>query len=950
MLRSPRLGRPVVGIVWFVLVMVPTLMFVRAAPPATASANRSAAPHGLSAQDWSALQAAMPDDLGQEAYLKTATNNTGDNFGWSVAVSGNTVVVGVLGEDSGATGVNGDQSGSTASDAGAAYVFVHDGTTWTQQAYLKASNTGANDSFGWSVAIADDTVVVGAYGEDSGATGVNGNQSDNTAPNAGAAYVFVRDGTTWSQQAYLKASNTDAYDNFGLSVAIAGDTVVVGANGEDSGATGVNGNQSDNASDGPGAAYVFVRDGATWSQQAYLKASNTDARDFFGRTVAVWGDTVAVGAYAEDSRATGVNGDQSDNSAAYAGAVYVFVRDGTAWAQQAYLKASNTNANDSFGESVAVWRNTVVVGASGEDSGATGVNGNQSDNTASDAGAAYVFVRDGASWSQQAYLKASNTDPLDVFGASVAVSGNTIVVGANWEDSAATGVDGDGSDNTASDAGAAYVFERDDTAWSQEAYLKASNTDAGDQFGTSVAVSGDTVVVGARLEDSAATGVNGDASNNSTENAGAAYVFAPPPPEPTKTPTTRPTNTPTPTETATSTPTDTATSTPTEVPPTPTDTATSTPTEVPPTPTDTATSTPTNTPTTRRRVRRPRCRRHADRYCDQHADRGAADTDRYGDQHADRVRRRALRPRCRRHRPIRRPARRRILRPTTATSTPTETATNTPTEAATSTSTSIPTSTATSTPTNTATDTPTETATSTATNTATSAPTMTATNSPTQTATSTPTDAATSTATTAATSTSTSIPTSTPTTAATSTPTDIPTSTPTDSDEYSDQCCDEHAVKYSDEYCDQHVDKYSDEYCDQHVDKYSDGYPDEHGNEYADQYGDEHADRYANARSNDYPDQYGDRDASTDHNADDQTRHVPHLLAARAAAGRRAGRGCRAVQRRAHRGASGDAGRGVRDAHRGCASGPSGRWRVLPVQQHDPGPTLACGRPYRAEG
>ena len=713
MLRSPRLGRPVVGIVWFVLVMVPTLMFVRAAPPATASANRSAAPHGLSAQDWSALQAAMPDDLGQEAYLKTATNNTGDNFGWSVAVSGNTVVVGVLGEDSGVTGVNGDQSGSTASDAGAAYVFVHDGTTWTQQAYLKASNTGANDSFGWSVAIADDTVVVGAYGEDSGATGVNGNQSDNTAPNAGAAYVFVRDGTTWSQQAYLKASNTDAYDNFGLSVAIAGDTVVVGANGEDSGATGVNGNQSDNASDGPGAAYVFVRDGATWSQQAYLKASNTDARDFFGRTVAVWGDTVAVGAYAEDSRATGVNGDQSDNSAAYAGAVYVFVRDGTAWAQQAYLKASNTNANDSFGESVAVWRNTVVVGASGEDSGATGVNGNQSDNTASDAGAAYVFVRDGASWSQQAYLKASNTDPLDVFGASVAVSGNTIVVGANWEDSAATGVDGDGSDNTASDAGAAYVFERDDTAWSQEAYLKASNTDAGDQFGTSVAVSGDTVVVGARFEDSAATGVNGDASNNSTENAGAAYVFAPPPPEPTKTPTTRPTNTPTPTETATSTPTDTATSTPTEVPPTPTDTATSTPTN---TPTNTATNTPTematNTPTE-----------------------AATSTST-------------------------------SIPTSTATSTPTNTATDTPTETATSTATN----TATSAPTMTATNSPTQTATSTPTDAATSTATTAATSTSTSIPTNTPTTAATSTSTGIPTSTPTDIPTSTATSAATSTP------------------------------------------------------------------------------------------------------------------------------------------------------------------------------------
>ena len=129
-----------------------------------------------------------------------------------MAVSGDTVVVGALWEDSSATGVNGNQSDNSAADAGAAYVFVRSGTTWSQQAYLKASNTGAGDYFGCSVAVSGDTVVVGAYGEDSSATGVNGNQSDNSATDAGAAYVFVRSGTTWSQQAYLKASNTGADD------------------------------------------------------------------------------------------------------------------------------------------------------------------------------------------------------------------------------------------------------------------------------------------------------------------------------------------------------------------------------------------------------------------------------------------------------------------------------------------------------------------------------------------------------------------------------------------------------------------------------------------------------------------------------------------------------------------------------------------------------------------
>ena len=189
---------------------------------------------------------------------------------------------------------------------------------------MKASNTEEFDQFGTSVAVSGDTVVVGAVREASNATGVNGNQSDNSAPLAGAAYVFVRDGTTWSQQAYLKASNTDADDFFGFSVAVSADTVVVGALLEDSNATGVNGNQSDNSAFSAGAAYVFVRNGTTWSQQAYLKASNTDANDFFGISVAVSADTVVVGARREDSNATGINGNQSNDSAEDAGATYVF--------------------------------------------------------------------------------------------------------------------------------------------------------------------------------------------------------------------------------------------------------------------------------------------------------------------------------------------------------------------------------------------------------------------------------------------------------------------------------------------------------------------------------------------------------------------------------------------------------------------------------------------------
>src|SRR5204863_50002 len=160
---------------------------------------------------------------------------------------------------------------------GAAYVVVRNAGVWSQQAYLKTSNTSVTrqgplgDQFGRSVAISGDTVVVGAWGEDNAATGVNSAVTDCTAAQAGAAYVFVRSGAAWSQQAYLKASNTDAADNFGLSVAVSGDTAVVGALGEASAATGVNGNQADNTTAFAGAAYVFTRSGTTWSQQAYLK-------------------------------------------------------------------------------------------------------------------------------------------------------------------------------------------------------------------------------------------------------------------------------------------------------------------------------------------------------------------------------------------------------------------------------------------------------------------------------------------------------------------------------------------------------------------------------------------------------------------------------------------------------------------------------------------------------
>ncbi len=477
-------------------------------PAQAARVNSADAPVGLSANDWVQIKNLLPAAAitSQQAYLKASNTETNDGFR-AVAVSANTVAVGAPEEDSNATGVNGNQANNSAPGSGAVYVFIRSGSTWSQQAYIKASNTAAGTRFGHSVAISGETLVVGtSYAE--------------------AVYIFIRSGTTWSQQAYLQASNTQDGDMFGQSVAISGDTLAVGATEEASSATGVNGNQADNSAIYSGAAYVFVRSGSAWSQQAYIKASNTEAEDYFGVRVAISGDTLAVGASEEDSNATGVNGNEANNLAPGSGAAYVFTRSGTTWSQQSYLKASNTEAGDHFGVTLAISGATIAVAASVEGSDATGVNGNQANNSALGSGAAYVFTRSGTTWSQQAYLKASNTEAGDRFGYSLAISGNTVAVGAIFEDSNAIGVNGDQANNLAPNSGAAYIFTRSGTTWSQQAYLKASNTDIGDCFGCTVNVSGDMVVVGATNEASNATGVNGNQTDNSAPWAGAAYIFA----------------------------------------------------------------------------------------------------------------------------------------------------------------------------------------------------------------------------------------------------------------------------------------------------------------------------------------------------------------------------------------------------------------------------------------
>ncbi len=354
------------------------------------------------------------------AKLLASDGEDNDRFGISVAVSGDTALIGARGDN--------NRSGS-------AYVFTRSGGTWSEQAKLTASDAAADDAFGGSVAISGDTVVVGADGD------------DDAGSNSGSAYVFIRSGTDWSEQAKLTASDAAAFDFFGRSVAISGDTALIGAHFDDS---------------ARGSAYVFTRSGATWTQQTKLTAPGAEYGDEFGHSVAVSGDTALIGAAGDD--------DAGYNS----GSAYVFTRTGTTWSQQAKLTAADAAVRDLFGESVALSGDTALVGARNDDDA-----GNYS-------GSAYVFTRTGTTWSQQAKLTALDGAAFDFFGRSVAISGDTALIGAHFDDDAGNY------------SGSAYVFARSGTTWSQQAKLTALDGAADDRFGGTVALSGDTALIGAQ--------------------------------------------------------------------------------------------------------------------------------------------------------------------------------------------------------------------------------------------------------------------------------------------------------------------------------------------------------------------------------------------------------------------------------------------------------------------
>jgi hypothetical protein len=324
--------------------------------------------------------------------LIAADGAPGDYFGVSVSVSGDTAVVGARLADT-----------PGGADAGSAYVFVRSGAAWSLQQKLLASDGAALDSFGTSVSVSGDTVIVGAPVADT-VGGVD----------AGAAYAFVRSGTTWTEQQKLLPPDGRANLDFGFSASLSGDTVVIGAPSDDT-LAGIN----------TGSAYVLVRSGTTWAVQEKLLAPDAAEGDDFGFAVSASGDTVAVGAFADDT-ATTVD----------AGSAYVFVRSGTTWSLQQKLLASDAASDDYLGFSVSLFADALVVGALLHDTPA-GV----------DAGAAYVFARSGGTWTQLRELTAPDGMAGDFFGKSVALWGDTVVAGAPGDDTVG-----------GMDAGSAHVF------------------------------------------------------------------------------------------------------------------------------------------------------------------------------------------------------------------------------------------------------------------------------------------------------------------------------------------------------------------------------------------------------------------------------------------------------------------------------------------------------------
>lgn len=469
---------------------------------------------------------------GVEGAFKASNPGMSDRFGFALALSGdgNTLAVGAFNEASASSGV-GSTPDDTLPGAGAVYVYRRTGSGWSFEAYVKASNPGA-DRFGIALALNDDgtTLAVGAQLEDSASTGI-GSVPNEDAVNAGALYVFRSRDATWSEEAYIKASNSGFSDYFGSAIALSGDgnTLAVSAVTESGSGTRTN-PTDDDATMQSGAVYVFARTGSLWSQQCYVKASNTGPVDAFGTSIALSedGNTLAVAATTEDGSGLGIDA-TSDEGATDSGAVYLYARSalGT-WSFEHYIKASNTGAEDQFGLQLALSGDgtTLAVGACREDTAGTGSNP-PSNESSTDSGAVYVYRQRGSSWAFETFLKSPNTGPGDFFGYAVALdrTGATLAVGAFQEDSSSSGIGG-GTNERSSASGAVYTFTRSGTGWDFRQFIKSPNPDAMDQFGGSIELSmdGQTLAVGALGEDGSGRGVDA-AHNNDLSDSGAVYVY-----------------------------------------------------------------------------------------------------------------------------------------------------------------------------------------------------------------------------------------------------------------------------------------------------------------------------------------------------------------------------------------------------------------------------------------
>jgi FG-GAP repeat len=362
-----------------------------------------------------------------ETTLTAPDADPGDEFGRAVAVQNHIAVVGAPNDATAGYGT------------GAAYVFEKTSSGWQFQQKLTAHDSSSYSFFGASVAVDGDRIVVGAYGD------------QNAGIYAGAAYVFVRVGSTWTPEAKLTGSENSTFDGFGVSVAIKGDKIVCGAFG----------NSDFNQSD-VGSAYVFQRIDGLWLQQQELTAGDGASLARFGLSVAMSEDTIVVGA------------DGDPELGLFSGAVYVFTFGGSNWVQGQKLHAQDAREGASFGYHVAISGDTIVAGAPGDEVGTH------------THGAAYVFSRRSHGWLQDRKLIAKDKDVFDGFGLRVAVSEDTIVVGSVFDIEAALY------------AGAAYVYKRNGhSGWSLQEKLFASDAARDDAFGCAVAASNDTVLVGA---------------------------------------------------------------------------------------------------------------------------------------------------------------------------------------------------------------------------------------------------------------------------------------------------------------------------------------------------------------------------------------------------------------------------------------------------------------------